>query len=57
MTSDHDYYGVGIHAHYIIRMEKIILRATAYLVIVNGREEAASNEKFNFSYIHRHGCN
>jgi hypothetical protein len=40
MTSDHDYYGVGIYAHYIIRMEKIMLRATAYLVIVNGREEA-----------------
>jgi len=40
MTSDHDYYGVGIYAYYIIRMEKIMLRATAYLVIVNGREEA-----------------
>jgi hypothetical protein len=37
---DHDYYGVRIYAHYIIRMEKIMLRATAYLVIVNGREEA-----------------
>ena len=40
ITSDHDYYGVGIYADYIIRMEKIMLRARAYLMIVNGREEA-----------------
>jgi hypothetical protein len=25
--------------------------------LISGRDRRRVNEKFNFSYIHRHGCN